>query len=491
MIITLPGRKRIALFLALFILLLLHLNSTPFFRSYIANSYEKNKRYDQAIAIYKKILRKEEIGPSRKNTGLKDILNIKYKLAGLLLERGKYTESAIVLKKIADSGTGINEDHLHKTGGPDYYRSLGLAMFRAGLKEEGIAQFKKAIDESTQHLMGQYELALMYKDAGESNLAVQKFEDILNLSGERTGNAGKELPECYLADVYYNLAIDAEKNSSTEKAKKYYYKTIYLGGNRLAGAYLRLKDIYLKEENNGAVSDMEKALAGLTPAYGTAYRVNDKLLFLGYSFNEKEFELFNKGEMTFMWEADSNSTIRDKDFRRAGNRLYRIKEAVNLAPNFGFEKDEPGIGFPSEWNSDRYGAPLRHHEIAAREGPDNLKGQCLVLSASPVNPGTECRTKSISADKGAYYIYGAWIESDSDGAWLGIEYGPEYNYSYIFSNIVSASWKHFSGVVKIPYGADYFKLLVAFVPAVEKGKAYFDNVIFVKLDLPDNEDAKL
>lgn len=459
------------------------INSSTWFRLHTADYYTKNKNFDRAITIYTKILRKESINPRRGNLDSEHILDIHYKLAKLFLTQGKHSEAARVLRKIVDLGANFKIDTFYNTQDPESCKSLGLALFHAGLKNEGIRQFKRAFDLKPYDAIGHYKMALIYKNNGEDNRAIEQFERVVESYEKAANEPGNDLPACYLAGAYYRLALKLENDSMIKKAEEYYNKAVSLGGSRVPGAYCHLKDLYLKEGKNQDAADIEKKLIDLRPPYEVGYKVDDNLILLGYSLDEKEFEIFNKGEITFFWEINSPGTVARDDIYRIDNRLYEIKEMNNLAPNFGFENDSIYSGFPDGWDTDCYGAYSAAHELVMDSLPSG-RSKCLLLNnARALN--TNCQTDYISVTDD-FYLQAGWVRSAGGSAYLGRVWFDKQkkliHYNYVIGQLKTAGWKYYSEVLRILPNSAYCRLWA--INFGNNGKAYFDDVIFIKVRLP-------
>jgi len=293
-----------------------------------------------------------------------------------------------------------------------------------------------------------------------------------------------------------NPALKLERDGNIEKAKDYYEKGIELDGNRTIEAYYYLKSLYKKQGRFEDVERIETELLSLKPDYEVNHKFSDDLILLGYSLNEKEFELFNEGKTTFFWESDKQkSELSDEqkgltNAYKIGNRYYEIKTAKNLAPNFGFEVDPIGVGFSYGWDTDiytnnpRYYTPLESHQIIFEENPLG-KTQCLSLT-NTLSRCTNCQTDCIAVDENSFYLEAGWIKSINGNAYFGRRWFDSEKssilYNYAASGISFPQWRFYSQVVIPPSNSVYCRLWVINYEA--QGKAYFDNIIFIRLELP-------
>lgn len=375
------------------------------------------------------------------------------------------------------------------------YRKFALALLAVNLKDMALEQFQKMVKLEPNDPLCHYHLALIDQKQGMEDESITQFEKVMELTDRSISQSIDSLPT-YLGDACYNLALNLQKNGNMEKAKDYYKKAIDLDGNRIIEAYYNLKSVYEKQGNLEKANNIILHLLNLKPEYGVNHKFSDDLILLGYSLNEKEFELFNEGRITFFWEvANQNQELTYKkeqlnNIYKIGNRLYEVKEIKNLAPNFGFEVDAIGKGFPCGWDTDRYGTAVEYHEIISREDKGDTNEQRLLIIADSQKPGTSCITSFKEIDENSYYLQAGWLKSPDTKAWMGREYGPEYIYNYAASNIESPNWKYFSEVITPPTGAKYVNLRVLLVSHSKEGKAYFDDLIFIKLPLPELKESR-
>jgi len=367
----------------------IYINSTTFFRLKLADYYTKNREYDKAIATYKKILRKETLNAKHQIRNMEHISYIHLALANLLLIRNRFTESAQTVKKIIEINPAYKITPLAESENPLWY----------------------------------YQLGLVYHREHRDNDATKQFETSLEKISKISIKSTLTLPD-YLGDIYYRLGINFERNGDVGNAVDYYKKAIELDGNRAIEAYYRLKLIYKKQGKLEDFDSVETKLLNLKPEYEVNYKFSDDLILLGYSLNEREFELFNNGKITFFWEVGSQNSEVSYEINKLSNiykirnRLYEIKEVENLAPNFGFEVDPQGQGFPEAWDTDIYMSAANSHEIVFDMNFLNQITQCLLLNNTEFR-STNCETDYIAIVEKKFYLQAAWIKSINGRAYLG------------------------------------------------------------------------
>jgi len=194
--------------------------------------------------------------------------------------------------------------------------------------------------------------------------------------------------------------------------------------------------------------------------------------------DEREFELFNEGKMVFIWQMN-------------GERIYDIRDVENLALNFGFEMDFVGKGFPYGWGTDIYAnnpvyqSPIESHQIVSeKKGLGEI--QYLLLD-NEMSRCTNCQTNYIAVNDNDFYLQGGRIKAIKGNAYFGrIWFDLEKNkivYNYVVKGTRSSQWKFYSKIVIPPPNSIYCRLWV--VNFENQGKAYFDDILFIKLQLPE------
>jgi len=450
----------------------------------------QTKDYEKAIITYKEILRKEILRGKRRRSNIEHLANIHLTLVNLLFIKNRIAESDEVLKRLAEINPGCKNASLPIPFPTSKdYKKFGSLLLRAGLKDMAIEQFKKFTDLEPEDPLGYYQLALIYEKQGIHYKAIEQLKKVAKLSTRTMGSS--TTLSSFLGDVYFRLALKLEKGESWEEAIKYYRRAIELDNNGIIEAYYSLKWLYEKQGRLEDARGIELKLLKLKPEYEVNYKFSNDTTLLGYSMNEEEFELFNGGKITFFYEAstqrlksdDKGGRVRNNIYK-TDNRYYEVKMVKNLAPNFGFEIDPISKGFPYKWNIDIYHSPVGCHEIICEAKPLG-KTQCLLLNNSPANR-TNCQTDYIAIDEGSYYLQGGWIRSIEGNAYLGRRWFDSEKcdilYNYAASGIKFPQWRFYSQIVTPPSNAAYCRLWT--INYETEGKVYFDDIIFIKLQLP-------
>lgn len=484
--------KIIFLFVLMIFLCWLQINSTVFFRLKLANYYEENKNYKKAIAIYNKVLRKDKIYGSNHHLTTEDIAAVRFKLANLLLQNNNLKDSVQVISTMVEENPLYDKNEFLKLANTIYYKKFSLILLKNKLYDIAIKQMEKALQLNDRDVIGHYQLGLIYQKFKFEEKADQQFKKSIELSVK----TDDKLPDYLLSDVYCKLAEKFIRKSSFDQAEAFYKKAIEVNSNNVQACILLLS-LYERQENGAGITQIESRLFKTLPKYEVNYNISDKLYFLGYSLNEQEFELFNEGLITFFWEIKGeafeldNAIQNQENIKKTGRRIYSLREVKNLVPSFGFEADEIGTGFPSGWETDAYGGLLESHEVILEERLSR-RTSCLMLD-NTISSRTNCQTAYLSIEKNTFYLQAGWMKSINGNAFMGRAwFDPEkkrISYSYAAENITFSEWEYYSQIVLPPINTVYSCLWLTNLET--KGKAYFDNILFVQLDAPVKIDKEL
>jgi len=465
-----------------------YINSTTLFRLRLADYYVKSKDYDKTIAIYNKILRKEYVSDKYRTLNIEDISNIRFNLTNLFLITHRYEKAAQMLKQLFIIDPKYKVGSLYRLKTSENCKKFGSHLLRMDLNDLALKQFQRMVELEPQNSLRHYQLALFYQQQGmnyEANAELKKVVELIK-------NLTKQLvnKQIYLGDVYYNLALQFEKKDNIEKAKDYYMKAIEFTDSKTIGAYYRLISLYRKQGKLEDAKFVEKKLLNLEPEYQVNYEFSKNLMLLGYSLNEIEFELFNKGKISFFWQIGNQEA--EPDFKKQSqskiykirNRLHQIREVENLAVNFGFEADSIGKGFPYGWKSKIYGTFSENHEIVSKSMSLG-EGHCLMLNNSKALR-INCQTDYIATGNDRQYLQAGWIKTVKGNAFLGRKWFNSsriaIEYNYVATDIDSPKWKYYFQVFPSPYNSKYCRLWIGNYET--HGKAYFDDILFIELQLP-------
>ena len=465
-------------------------------RIILADFFLKINNTDKAIEFHNKILRKAEVSKNKSGLNRKEIIHIGASLIELYLVNSKYNEAAQLLSRLNLSLTDLRSQTEMPFRGYDDYLKFAITLLRSGLEDNAVLYFQKGIEHAPERPLAYYMLALFYLDKGAEDEALIRFKDIIEI--ERNANIQvdiKALP--YIADAYFKLGLNQEKRGNISKAKQYFNKSIQLESHYKVEEYYSLYHLLTSDEEVVQRQAINNELVNLNPQYEINYKFPNGLILQGYSLNNKEFELFNRGKIVFFWKAPNSnfnlSLIRQGGVKnyRISDRLFQIMRINNLAPNFGFEVDSLGTGYPAGWKSDFYKAPLDNHRIVTESKPLG-KTQSVLLDNSRFNH-SNYQTDYIPIEEDVYYLLSGWIKSQKGNAFLGLSWLDSnkigVKYKYALSDLESSEWKCFSGILIPPKSSKYCRLhLTNFASS---GKCLFDNVLFIKIVLPNQADIHI
>lgn len=472
--------KKILFVLAVIILCNLYVNSATWFRLKLADYYAKKQDDAKLIAIYKKIIRKEGITPQYRRLNSKDYSDVHFALANLYFKKRNLTEAVDILKKLHEIASAY-KCYPFSVAPPNSedYKKAGICLLRTGFIDMTVLQLEQHLRLRSGDSLGHYQLGLMYLRKNDDNSAAKEFQKAID-----TYDRSSFSPE-YLSDAYLRLAEILKKNGDLDKAIGYYNEAVRLKDNNFQ-AYLQLRRFYKESGKNAELAEIEGKIALLKPDYVINHRFND-VVFVGYCLNKAEFELFNEGEAVFVWDAQAraarpNGLSNTTFLTKIGDMIYEIKQVKNLAPDFGFEMDLPGAGFPCGWDSDYYNASFGAHQIVSDIEP-NGKTQCLMLTNLREDQ-TNCQSAYIGLDDG-YYLQSGMIKSIGGNAYFGSRWYTKdmhlLPYDYVETDIKSPAWQYYFRICNIASDVGYCRVLLT--NSQTKGKAYFDDVAFFRLDL--------
>lgn len=371
----------------------------------------------------------------------------------------------------------------------DERKRFGLFLLNVGLNKAAIQQFQILARQKPRDALIHYYLASLLKEDGKWDDAIKEFKEAVSLfKNLEIVRMDKRILNCLACSLYY-LGLDFERKGDIDKGIEY-YETALKADEQIIDCYYRLKSIYEKSGRMEEANLMELKLLHLEPMYKLKYKLNENLTLFGYSLNELELEAKQSFQITFFWETSRQKPELSyekgelSNIYKIGNRLYEVKEIKNLASNSGFEIDSIGKGFPYGWKSDIYGASSENHEIVSELMPLG-EGQCLLLNNSRA-PNTNCQTDYIVVDSNSPYLQTGWVKTADGNAFLGriwLSSGQDaIKYNYVAVNIRSPDWKYYSEVIIPPSNSAYCRLWL--INYETQGKAYFDGVLFIKLQSP-------
>lgn len=469
-----------ALISVFFILIvILYISSTTWFRLKLADHYNKKRDNKQLIALYEKILRKESVDPKYRSLSDGSYFEIHLILAGLYFSERDITRSVAVLKDLKNAyyrpsfyGT------LHD---PDDRRRASFCLSAAGFTDMAIVQLLEYLQLRDNDSLEHYRLGLMYERKKEYEDAITQFEKVIEICNKST-----DKPK-HLSNAYFRLGRIAEMSRGFEQALGCYDKAVQLNNNNFL-VYHYLRCLYEDLGRHSEAEAIENILIGLKPDYQIDRKFDD-IVLIGYYLDEHEFEMFNDGEVVFIWNVRAHSgpfSTLNKAFRRyrIGDIVYEIKDVKNLVENFGFEGDFLGEGFPRGWETDYYKSSLAAHQMTIDNGSNDKNTQCLLLD-NLREDNTSCQSDYIALSEG-HYLQCGWIKTSQGSAYFGSLWFDDnkrpVSYDYAANSVRSGDWTYHSKVWDIHKGTGYCRLLLANSWTGGRGKAYFDNVLFIRVD---------
>ena len=463
--------------------------STVSYRLSSAERIVRNGHIKPAIRVYEKIIRRDAVLPEHQRLESDRMRQIRSALVPLLLsDHREYAAAEVIrqgLEGIADNAwraeSFLNEDH-------DALR-FGIALFRAGLPSMSLKVFEQASRRNPEEPLPYYLMALVHQKCQNSVQALKQLRRTTQLL-DRLIEVRDHQSAPYWGDAYFRTATALEDAGNLDRAKDYYQKAVKVSGYRAVESYQGLHRLFTRSGRGQEADQIKRILRTLKPQHELQHRIDNGLIFLGYSLDPKEFELVNRGTVVFFWETlrptpelrvedtDSGKTV------RIGKRIYEVKQVENFAPDFGFETGGSGQGFPPGWPSDYYSAKPNQRSIAWDILPVG-RSRCLLLSNTRLG-NTNCQTDYIPVNDTDLYLQAGWIKSINGRAFLGRMWFDEdknsNGYDYVALDIKNPEWKYYKQIVRPQPGSSFCRLWVT--NFMTTGRAFFDDIVFLKLHIP-------
>jgi hypothetical protein len=460
-------------------------NATSFYKQR-AKDFSFNKNYHEAEFMFRKVIdlingynelcERYSLSDNSKEKREEILLAAHYGLGKITFLKNVLNESRRHFNYIKERNPDYSEDLLIPLSGYDY-RRFAFFLLDAGLEKMAFKQLIELIKLNSNQVLAHYYLALFLKDSNWAEFIeeIRKLQDI---------GAG-----FIQGEVFYYLGLDSEKRDDEENAAIFYVKAIE-NNDQLIEAYYRLLDIYEKQKRLQDIQNVKSKLINVHPKYEINYTFDDGVVLEGFYFDEIEFEMMPTFKIVLFWQIPSEIHFESEEGKiyKAGTRLYEIKKVKNLITNAAFEFNQISEGYPFGWVEDIYAAPTKSHRIVTDNRGLSENTQCLLLDNTFADK-TSCITAPIPVDKNKYYLQAGWIKSEAANAHYGRHWIDLYNrsiaYNYIPLDNARADWRFYSQIIKPPQEAE--KCEIWPLNFQSNGKAYFDNLLFIDIDLPNKE----
>ncbi len=299
------------------------------------------------------------------------------------------------------------------------------------------------------------------------------------------------------AEAYLSLGLLNELSSEPNYAEavSWYKQYNKLDSNEPLGLK-KLADVYQNIDKTKA-TDWHKAWLNQVDKQGPAVLINQVLengwTFVGYRHDEKRLIRGEPSPLWLYWQGPMDSTPGDATEGwyqlEDGRWLQLLETANNLVINGNFELGSMAGESPAHFPEDIYNAPPVNHKlvIETRNGEATMMA---LLENSEVYSRTSYVSEPIPVEEENLYLQSGWLFSPTGNAFLGRAWDGDFSgdvtqrYSYVASNVQATDWQHYVRVAEPLPGSD--RVRVWLLNYQSTGRAYFDDVIFVKIGRPKN-----
>ena len=186
-----------------------------------ANKFFKNKNFEKAEKLYKKILKK-----------FPNNFDANYFLASIKVQNNNYLDSKFYMEKALSVNPNL----------PELNNNLGLIYLNLNEPEKSISFFKKAIELNKNYLFAYTNLGMAYVSLKKVPDAKKSYLKAIEID-----------PNNLLAN--YNLANLFKRLGDHENSETYYKKSIEINPNHLA-SYNNIMDLYDKSNQNKKLDEL-------------------------------------------------------------------------------------------------------------------------------------------------------------------------------------------------------------------------------------------
>ncbi len=225
-------------------------------------------------------------------------------------------------------------------------------------------------------------------------------------------------------------------------------------------------------------------VAGAAPAGapGPRYRLDQPMagwVLLGYDVDLDRLLTDEPTDLMLYWQLPADSQgIAGEDFAPDGTgRWVQVLRGVrNGVRDGGFERDRLLTQFPDDIYEADPGVRVLAASVAGHGTAAGLRNGTAVPRSSLVS-------RPVPAAGGRLYLQAAWVRTDGGRAWVGRQWLPSAEYSYVVGDVDAPSWTHFAQVVLAPEGTEAARIWL--LNTQRAGTALFDDVLFVDLGTLD------
>ncbi len=212
-------------------------------------------------------------------------------------------------------------------------------------------------------------------------------------------------------------------------------------------------------------------------------------VFMGYSGDQTALAQGKPTALWLFWQSPPGKIAGQESdgwYSLGGNRwVQSIDEAQNLLINGDFESGLTN-GSPTGFPVDIYQAPPETRRLEVRD-QSGAKNTVALLDNTEVATRTSLASPVVAVDDQALYLQAGWVGSSDGNAFLGRRWFGETLpktplYNFVASEVRRSQWNWYAGVATPPAGAT--KAEIWLLNTKTTGQAFFDDVMFLKIDIP-------
>jgi hypothetical protein len=215
------------------------------------------------------------------------------------------------------------------------------------------------------------------------------------------------------------------------------------------------------------------------PRYVVNQQTNDWTL-LGYTVDERALASGAPTVVILEWLAPAGlePTPFEAFIHRGGRRWAQAIEAVNSIGDGTFQSQEPSAVLPvSIYSGDEH---LRQSRLERIEGQAS---RVAVLGNEPGQAAASYATAQFPVEPRGLYLQSGWVKGEGAHAYLGRVWLPSNRFSYAAMQADPPEWKRYEQLLVAPDDAIHAQVWLLNLQGT--GPAYFHNVIFAKLGMPN------
>ena len=312
------------------------------------------------------------------------------------------------------------------------------------------------------------------------------------------GNTGFALTSTRKSKVNFDEGQEYENQGDYQRALSFYRDACDAFGKNILACYHATKMADQLSQDSLAQQLINRIIS-LEPEHPLGPIDFEDLRLVGYDIDEGQLERsIEPVPLTLYWESSKSSLYVEVwkssswTFIKLGTRIFQVGEIRNLLPNGGFEQDLSRTAvLPYGYQNVVFAANQDEDILASRHRIDlSVRGRGQTQAAVVVNHqsilnGLTTRD-GLEIKTGKIYLLSGWMKADQSaqgylgGVWRTSD-KADILYWKITPEETGSTWEVYDSVMEAPPESKYFTFL-----ALNTGEAevYFDNLIFVELELP-------